>query len=246
MATPPIPFPGAMGKQSAERGCGPSPTQSLQLPGQAEPKESGVSSCPRLHRYPIPIRRVSQHPTPTSLPLHPCPHSTHGSEEGALREAIRQLRAEQAAVQVSLSHVPMPTRAPSRCGEDIRARAERALQDARALLPGWRRPERAELLQEIAELKVSTARSPGEVMMGGDGDSIALPGGHGRAEDAAAVGREGEEGLGSAGGCAGPTGGSAAPGAAAHGAGAGGSQPLQQLQQQRGGEAPCVLGAARC
>ncbi|XP_052555716.1 harmonin-binding protein USHBP1 isoform X2 [Tympanuchus pallidicinctus] len=151
------PNDGAMGKQSADYGCGPSPTQSLQLPGQAEPKDSGVSSCPRLHRYPIPIPKVSQHPTPTSLPLHPCPHSAHGSEEGALREAIRQLRAEQAAVQVSLSHVPMPTRAPSRCGEDIRARAERALQDARALLPGWRRPERAELLREIAELKEAMA-----------------------------------------------------------------------------------------
>ena len=152
-----------MGKQSAEHGRGPSPTQSLQLQVQAEPnrqEESGVSSCPRLHRYPIPIPRVSQYPTPTSLPLHPCPHSTHGSEEGALREAIRQLRAEQAAVQVSLSHVPIPTRAPSRCGGDICARAERALQDARALLPGWRRPERAELLREVAELKVSTARSP--------------------------------------------------------------------------------------
>ncbi|XP_031459970.1 Usher syndrome type-1C protein-binding protein 1 isoform X4 [Phasianus colchicus] len=154
------PDAGATGKQSAEHGCGPSPTHSLQLPGQAEPnrqEESGVSSCPRLHRYPIPIPGVSPCPVPTSLPLHPCPHSTHGSEEGVLREAIRQLRAEQAAVQVSLSHVPMPPRAPSRRGEDVCARAERALQDARALLPGWRRPERAELLREVAELKEAMA-----------------------------------------------------------------------------------------
>ncbi|XP_072213706.1 harmonin-binding protein USHBP1 isoform X2 [Excalfactoria chinensis] len=149
------PGAGATGEQSAEHGCGSSPTQRLGQAGPKRQEESGIISCPGLHRYPIPIPRAS--PMHTSVPPHPHPHSTHGSEEGALREAIRQLRAEQAAVQLSLRHVPMPGRAPSHRGEDACARAERALRDARALLPGWRRPERAEMLREVAEMKEAMA-----------------------------------------------------------------------------------------
>ncbi|XP_032296911.1 Usher syndrome type-1C protein-binding protein 1 isoform X2 [Coturnix japonica] len=139
---------------TGEHSCGSSPTQRLGQAGPKRQEESGVISFPELHRYPIPIPRASLCPMHTSLPH---PYSSHGSEEGALREAIQQLRAEQAAVQLSLRHVPVPSRAPSHCGEDACARAERALRDARALLHGWRRPERAELLREIAELKEAMA-----------------------------------------------------------------------------------------
>ncbi|XP_065508679.1 harmonin-binding protein USHBP1 isoform X2 [Caloenas nicobarica] len=158
---------GATG-EPAHHGCGSSPTamQGPQLPGQAEldgQEESGDSGSPGLPRYredggsqwlSRPRGGTVSTPAMTPFPSTPAPPAM---EEGALREHIRRLRVEQAAVEASLCAAPVPPRIGTHHGEDARARAERVLRDARALLPSWRRPDKAELLRDLAMLKEAMA-----------------------------------------------------------------------------------------
>ncbi|XP_025920523.1 colorectal mutant cancer protein-like [Apteryx rowi] len=136
---------GAAAEQGRGSGAGAAQPEGMQLLGRAEPdgqEESGTGSS-LSPEAPLSLQ------DPRGAP-----------DEGALRERIRRLRAEQAAVQASLHAAPVPASAVTQHSEDVRARAEQALRDARPPLPGptpWPKPDKAQLLRELAMLKEAMA-----------------------------------------------------------------------------------------
>ncbi|XP_019360124.1 PREDICTED: Usher syndrome type-1C protein-binding protein 1 isoform X2 [Gavialis gangeticus] len=83
-------------------------------------------------------------------------------EEGVLRQYLRQLQAEQAAVEVSLLELGCsgPPGAVTRPSDAIRAKVEKAVQASLAALPGerpWPKLDKTQLLQDLAALQESMA-----------------------------------------------------------------------------------------
>uniref|UniRef100_A0A7M4DXJ6 USH1 protein network component harmonin binding protein 1 n=1 Tax=Crocodylus porosus TaxID=8502 RepID=A0A7M4DXJ6_CROPO len=95
-------------------------------------------------------------------PPSPREEEEEEEEEGVLREYLRRLQAEQAAVEVSLMELgcsgpPGPVTRPS---DAIRAKVEQAVRASLAALPGerpWPKLDKTQLLQELAALQESMA-----------------------------------------------------------------------------------------